>query len=163
MLHARHPAAPFMNRRWTASGCRATHPMDLCLLENGWHCSWNLRPQMRSKHLVRKLRRRRADGRGHMGILQDRSCKSSESRCEPGDRLSKTVKRSCVTLVTMRSTHVTVDFSFPSANPLAPTPKEGSEANYPTLARDGSKPSPLEALSDSLSVSSPLKGWTTCC
>lgn len=37
-----------------------------------------------------------------------------------------------------------------------PAPKEGSETNSPTLARDGSKPLPLEVLSSPLAVSSSL-------
>jgi hypothetical protein len=41
-------------------------------------------------------------------------------------------------------------------NDPPPTPKEGSETNHPTLARDESKPPPLEVLSNSLAVSSPL-------
>jgi hypothetical protein len=41
-------------------------------------------------------------------------------------------------------------------NDTSPAPKEGSDTNHPTLARDGSKPLPLEALSGSLSVSSSL-------
>ena len=41
-------------------------------------------------------------------------------------------------------------------NDTSPTPKEVSETTYPTLARDVSKPLPLEALSSSLSVSSSL-------
>ena len=39
-------------------------------------------------------------------------------------------------------------------NDPSPAPKDGSDTNYPTLARDGSKPSPLEALSSSPSLSS---------
>jgi hypothetical protein len=41
-------------------------------------------------------------------------------------------------------------------NDPSPAPKEGSETSYPTLARDGSKPSPLEVLSSSPAVSSSL-------
>ena len=41
-------------------------------------------------------------------------------------------------------------------NDPPPTPKEGSETNHPTPARDEPKPLPLEALSSSLAVSSPL-------
>jgi hypothetical protein len=41
-------------------------------------------------------------------------------------------------------------------NDPSPAPKEGSETNYPTLVRDGTKPLPLEALSRPLAVSSSL-------
>ena len=41
-------------------------------------------------------------------------------------------------------------------NEPSPAPKEDSETKHPTLAQDGPKPSPLEALSNSLSVSSSL-------
>ena len=42
-------------------------------------------------------------------------------------------------------------------NDPSPAPKEGSETNYPTLARDGSKLSPLETICSSPAVSSLLK------
>jgi hypothetical protein len=41
-------------------------------------------------------------------------------------------------------------------NDPPPAPKESSETNYPTLARDGSKPPPLEVLSSSLAISPSL-------
>jgi hypothetical protein len=49
--------------------------------------------------------------------------------------------------------NITTDSQATLKDP-SPPPKEGSETIHSTLARDGSKPSPLEALNSSLTVSS---------